>query len=128
MRDFSLSLVLAAFCTTFVLVDTGPVSAAQRVVRPGHRSVHIGRATGAAIAGGIVGLAVGTALSKSDRYEPDVYVPGYQPLYPPGGYPYAWQQSFSPKPGVNCYPVQRACYDMGGAYNPKWTARTFMLQ
>jgi hypothetical protein len=82
--------------------------------------------TGAAIAGGIVGLAVGAALSKKQKHTTVIYAPGYQPPYPPGTYPNAWAQFFSPKPGVTCYPIQRACYDARGAYNPKWTAITFM--
>ena len=133
MRAILLNLsVLGAISAALVLTDTRPAAPADhRKVRPDHRhhSVHIGRAAGAAIAGGVVGLAVGAALSRSATYDdPDIYAPGYQPPYPPGGYPAAWGQSFSPKPGVICYQIQRACYDAGGAYNPKWTARTFMLQ
>jgi hypothetical protein len=85
-------------------------------------------AVAAAIAGGVVGLAVGAAISKKYQQDRVIYVPGYQPPYPPGGYPAAWGQSFSPRPGVICYPMQRACYDVGGAYNPTGTARTLMLQ
>ena len=79
---------------------------------------------GAVIGGLVVGAAVGAALSKKHRHNTKIYVPGYAP-YPPGGYVPAWQQTFSPKPGVICYPAQRACYDGGGAYNPKWTWKTF---
>ncbi len=114
MRAFLLNLsVVGAISAALVLADTRPAPAG---------------AAGAAIAGGIVGLAVGAALSRSQRHDTVIYVPGYQPPYPPGGYPYAWGKSFSPRPGVICYQIQRACYDVGGAYNPKWTARTFMLQ
>jgi hypothetical protein len=105
--------VFAAISSAFVLISTRPAPADS---------------TGAAIAGGIVGLAVGAALSKKHKNTTVIYEPAYQPPYPPGGYPNAWAQSFSPKPGVLCYPLQRACYDAGGAFNPKWTNRTFAMR
>lgn len=74
--------------------------------------------TGAVVGGLVVGAAIGAALSKKHKHVEKIYVPGYGP-------PPVWTQTFSPKPGVLCYPAQRACYDAGGAYNPKWTWNTF---
>lgn len=80
---------------------------------------------GAAIAGGIVGLAVGAALSKKHHHHKDVYYPGYAPPYGPGGYNPAWNQNFMPSPTIICYPMQRACYNVGGGFSVKWTSRVF---
>lgn len=79
----------------------------------------------AAIAGGIVGLAVGAALSKKHHHHEDVYYPGYAPPYGPGGYNPAWAQSFMPSPRIICYPMQRACYNVDGGFSVKWTSRVF---
>lgn len=80
--------------------------------------------SGKVIGGFVVGAAVGAALSKKHRHRDRVYVPTYVP-YPAGGYGPAWAQTYSPAPGVMCYPAQRACYNVGGAYNPHWTWTTY---
>ncbi len=79
-----------------------------------------GDKTGAFIGGLAIGGIVGSALSPKKTVVEKVYVPGYRPL-PPPAYDQAWAGTFSPAPGVSCYPVQRACYLAGGAYSPQWT-------
>jgi hypothetical protein len=114
MRRFLLNIsVFAAVTSAFVFDEVRPARADS---------------TGAAIAGGVVGLAVGAALSKKHKHSKVIIVPDYQPPYPPGAYPNAFAQSYSPIPGIICYPVQRACYDGGGAFNPKWTNLTYVMQ
>jgi hypothetical protein len=74
----------------------------------------------AAIVGGLIaGAAVGAAVSSVARYPDRVY---YAPAPPP---PPAWATAFSPKPGIVCYPAQRACYKESGAYAPNWTWRIY---
>jgi hypothetical protein len=114
MRKFLLNIsVLIAISSSLVFSEARTVRADS---------------TGAAIAGGVVGLAVGAALSKKHKHSKVIIVPEYRPPYPPGGYPNAFAQSYSPIPGIICYPVQRACYDAGGAFNPKWTNLTYVMQ
>lgn len=79
----------------------------------------------AAIAGGIIGLAAGAALSHHHHHDNNIYYPGYAPPYAPGGYGPYYGQSFSPNPGIICYPAQRACYNAGGDFAGKWTNRIF---
>jgi hypothetical protein len=75
--------------------------------------------TGAAIGGAIVGGAIVSALSpRTTVVERNIYVPAAAPPPP-------YQDSFSPGPGVICYSGQRACYTMGGGYNPQWTWQVF---
>jgi len=77
---------------------------------------------GAAIVGGIVGVAVGAALSKKHKHRDDVYYPGYRPAYPPGAYNRYWNAIRVPQRGVTCYDAQRTCYsDSGDGYSRKWT-------
>jgi hypothetical protein len=73
--------------------------------------------TGAIIGGLIVGAAVGAAVSSEIKHSNKVYVAS-----PP---PDPWGKSFSPKPGVFCYPAQRACYNASGAYNANWTWKVY---
>lgn len=72
--------------------------------------------TGAVVAGVIVGAAVGAAVSSNIKHKNKIYVQG-----PPSSRP----QAFSPKPGVWCYPNQRACYNANGAYAPNWTYKVY---
>jgi hypothetical protein len=72
---------------------------------------------GAVAAGIIVGAAVGAAVSSNIKHNNRVYVPGPPP--PPSN------KGFSPKPGVWCYPAQRACYNADGAYAPNWTYKVY---
>ena len=74
-----------------------------------------GNNAGAVAAGIIIGAAVGAAVSSDIKHKNKIYVPGPPP---PG-------QAFSPKPGVWCYPAQRACYNSGGAYAPNWTYKVY---
>ncbi len=112
-QSLSRSLLIAALLPAFMLT---PMQQAQAK----HSDV------GAAIAGGIVGLAVGAALSTKHHQNENIYYPGYQPPYPAGGYNPYWQQPpFSPAPGVLCYQAQQACYNVGGGYAGKWSARVF---
>jgi hypothetical protein len=75
--------------------------------------------TGAAIGGAIVGGAIVSALSpRKVVVEKNIYVPTVAPA------PYP-TDSFSPGPGIVCYSSQRACYTVGGGYNPQWTWTVF---
>lgn len=77
--------------------------------------------TGAAIGGAIVGGAIVSALSpRKVVVEKNIYVPTVVPA--PAPYP---TDSFTPGPGVVCYTSQRACYTVGGGYNPQWTWTVF---
>ena len=74
--------------------------------------------TGAVIGGIIAGAAVGAVISSEMKHPKAVYVPAPPPR-PPS------PQSFSPKKGVICYPVQRACYNDRGAYSANWTWKIY---
>ncbi len=78
-----------------------------------------------AIIGGIVGVAVGAALSRKHQHDNRVYYPNYQPYYPPGGYDPYFAGSFSPSPDVVCYRAQRVCYNANGSVANKWSRRVF---
>lgn len=78
-----------------------------------------------AIAAGIVGLAVGAALSHKHRHRKNAYYSGYQPYYPDGGYDDYYSRTFSPGGGVICYRAQRICYDPNGTISYRSTARFF---
>jgi hypothetical protein len=74
---------------------------------------------GAAIIGGLIaGAAIGAAVSGAIKYPKPIYVPAPPPPPP-------WQQVIVPKPGVNCYVAQQACYFKNGAYAPGWTTQVF---
>jgi hypothetical protein len=73
-----------------------------------------------AIAAGVIGLAVGAALSHKHQHNKEIYYQGYQPYYPPQGYNDYYARSFSPSPGVICYDAQRACYDRDGTFSNRW--------
>ncbi|MBA8820550.1 hypothetical protein WKW50_13415 [Ochrobactrum sp. GPK 3] len=65
---------------------------------------------GAAVAAGILGLAVAAAIADNGSNRPhDVYAPPQQPLYAPPP-PYRLSN------GNTCYPAQRACYLPNGHY------------
>lgn len=95
--------------------------------------------TGAAIVGGIAGLAVGAAIADSThprvyyppRYEPYPYPPPYpyaQPYpvyYPQPVYRPAYAAPFSPAPGVTCYPGRGLCFKYNGNVANEWSARVF---
>lgn len=74
--------------------------------------------TGAAVAAGIIGLAVGAAVADSANRNRYIYGPPPPPAYIP-------PPAFSPSPNIYCYGGQRACYYGGGAYSPDWTYRVY---
>lgn len=81
---------------------------------------------GAAIVGGVAGLAIGAAIADANRPKPPpYYYPGYAPPYRPGQYDPYWNQSFRPDPNVTCYPAQRICYNRYGGVADKWTRRIY---
>ncbi|MCI0999034.1 MULTISPECIES: hypothetical protein [Brucella/Ochrobactrum group] len=64
---------------------------------------------GAAVAAGILGLAIAAAIADNGNNRPhDVYAPPPQPYYAPP--PYRLSN------GITCYPAQRACYLANGHY------------
>lgn len=73
----------------------------------------------AAISGLIVGGAIAAAISPKKKVIEKVYVPVAAPPPPPPVAPY------SPAAGVLCYPQQRACYTVGGGYDPRWTWQVY---
>lgn len=82
--------------------------------------------TGAAIVGGVAGLAVGAAIADAARPKPKpYYYNGYAPPYRPGQYDPYWNQAFRPDPNVTCYPAQRICYNRYGGIADKWTRRVY---
>lgn len=102
--------------------------------------------TGAAILGGVAGLAIGAAIADSNNHRPVYYPPRYAQPYPP---PYAYQPAyaqpyqpayaqpypayypryarpFSPAPGVTCNPGRGLCFnDSNGTVASRWTSRVF---
>ena len=78
-----------------------------------------------AIAAGVVGAAIGAALSHKHRHNNDVYYDGYVPPYQDNGYDDYWRKSFSPAPGVMCYNAERICYDANGTISHRNTFRIF---
>ena len=97
---------------------------AAALIAPGLLMVHTAPSEakngnkGAAVAAGIIGLAVGAAIADSNNRNRDVYGAPPPPAYRPPA-------PFSPTGGVICYPDQRACYNNGGAYNGNWTWRVY---
>jgi hypothetical protein len=73
---------------------------------------------GAIAAGIIAGAAVGAVVSSEINHPKKVYVEGPPPPSP-------WGQVYSPKPGIRCYPAQRACYKADGNYSATWTYRIY---
>jgi hypothetical protein len=82
-------------------------------------AAHAKNGVNAAIAGALIGAAVGAAVSESQRQPRQIIVDDndYAPVYRGGRY-----ASYSPKPGVICYPVQQACYKANGTFaaNASW--------
>jgi hypothetical protein len=105
MTTFRLKLAAAAACAL----------AAGQLALPGEAEAR--NDAGAVAAGLIIGAAVGAAVSSNIKHKNKVYVPGPPP--PPSN------TGFSPKPGVWCYPAQRACYNADGAYAPNWTYKVY---
>ena len=81
--------------------------------------------TGAAIVGGVAGLAVGAAIADAARPKKPYYYHGYVPPYQPGQYDPYWNQVYRPQPGVTCYPAQRLCYNRYGSISDNWTRRVY---
>jgi hypothetical protein len=96
--------------------------------------------TGAAILGGIAGLAVGAAIVDNAHQHPVYYPPRYpayaaaqpypyaQPYpayYPRPAYRPAYRAPFSPAGGVVCYPGKSICYNNNGSVAGNWTHRVF---
>ena len=75
--------------------------------------------TGAVVGGLIAGAAIGAAISSAN-HPTTVYVEERSKPKPN-----KWGESFSPKPGVRCYPAQHACYSSDGAYNANWTHKVY---
>lgn len=86
---------------------------------------HIGP-TGAAIVGGVAGLAVGAAIADSYHHrKKKIYYESYAPAYAPGAYGPYFGQVLSPSPGVTCYPAQRMCYHNTGGVSGHWTYKIY---
>ena len=78
--------------------------------------------TGAVVGGLIAGAVIGAAVAGSVNHPANIYV-NPKPAPPPK--PNIWANAFSPKPGIQCYPQQRACYKNDGAYNANWTWKVY---
>jgi hypothetical protein len=78
--------------------------------------------TGAVVGGLIAGAVIGAAVAGSANHSSNIYV---NPRPPPPPKPDPWANGFSPKPGVKCYPTQKACYNNNGAYNANWTWKVY---
>ena len=121
-------IAAAAAAVTIVAAPTGVVLADNHISN-----------TGAAVLGGIAGLAVGAAIVDSTH--PHVYYPPrYQPNPYPQPYPYAqpypayyprpvyrpaYAAPFAPAPGVTCYPDRGLCFKYNGKVANQWTASVF---
>jgi hypothetical protein len=79
--------------------------------------------TGAVVGGLVAGAIIGAAVAGSVNHPANIYVNPKPPPPPPG--PNPWKNAFSPKPGITCYPVQKACYNNNGAYNANWTWKVY---
>jgi hypothetical protein len=73
--------------------------------------------TGDMIAAGVVGAAIGAALSENTRHDPVIYESGHRHDHGAG--------RVSPAPGVECYDASQACYYDTGGYSGKWTGRVY---
>lgn len=98
------------------------LAAAALLVAPQHKAEAKISSTGAAILGGVAGLAVGAAIADSRKPKTKIYYEGYAP--PPQYDPY-FNQAFSPTAGIVCYPAQRLCYNNGGSISGKWTRTVY---
>ena len=78
--------------------------------------------TGAIVGGLIAGAVIGAAVASGTKHPSNIYV-NPRPAPPPK--PNPWANGFSPRPGVNCYPSQHACYKADGAYAPNWTWKVY---
>ena len=100
MKSISLRLVQMAVLAPALLIGS-------------HTHAPAASNTTAFIIGAAVGAAIGSAtLPKTVYVNP-------RPPRP------VWGAAYSPKPGINCYPAQRACYKNNGAYAPAWTWRVY---
>ena len=70
-----------------------------------------------AIVGLIAGAVVGAAVASSVKHPTKLYIDKPKRN--------DWNRSFSPKPGVHCYPAQQACYHKDGSYAASQTAKVF---
>ena len=70
-----------------------------------------------AIVGLIAGAVVGAAIASSVKHPNKIYAEKPKRN--------DWNRSFSPKPGIKCYPAQQACYHKDGSYAANQTARVF---
>lgn len=130
--------LVAAFAATAVLA--APLGSVQA-------DNHISN-TGAAILGGVAGLALGAAIVDSQNHRQVYYPPRYQPYPYPQPYPYArpypyaqpypypqpypvyypaprYAAPFSPAPGVTCDPARGRCFNDNGTLANRWTIRVF---
>jgi hypothetical protein len=78
--------------------------------------------TGAVVGGLIAGAVIGAAVAGAASHPSNIYV---NPRPPPPPKPDPWSNAFSPKPGISCYPTQKACYNANGAYNANWTWKVY---
>ena len=105
-------VLLAAFAAAAMLVAAQPKAEAKI------------SAGGAAVLGGIAGLAVGAAIADSNKNK-KIYYEGYNPPYRPGAYDPYFNQAFSPTTGIVCYPAQRLCYNNSGSISGNWTRKVY---
>ena len=102
MIRIAVGAALTALVTMSLLVPTTPTMAKDN--------------TGAII-GLIAGAVVGAAVASNVKHSNKIYVDKPKRN--------EWNRSFSPKPGIHCYPAQQACYHKDGSYAANQTARVF---
>lgn len=107
--------LIAAAAAAALLLASVPQAAQAKTIGP----------TGAAIVGGVAGLAIGAAIADANRPKKKIYYEGYAPPYRPGYYDPYFNQAFAPTAGVICYPAQRLCYNNNGTVANNWTRRVY---
>lgn len=72
-----------------------------------------------ALVAGVVGAAVGAALSRPEKQKTVIYRDRNAAPAP------ASAERFSPKPGIQCYDRSRSCYHRNGGFAANWTDRVY---
>ena len=94
-----------------------------KIADPPHSSSSASDADLAASAiAAIIGSAIVGAISDDHKYYHHKSEPGYGAG---SDFRKSWGRSFSPHPGITCFPGQRACYKDGRGYSAQWTRKVY---